>query len=97
MNAPTVIMGGGIIGLAIAVSLRRRGVVVEVLDAGEPGMGASWGNAGHLATEQVYPVADLSVLRQLPAMLLNPLGPLRIDWRYLPRLAQQEQAVQSSE
>ncbi len=87
MNGPTLIIGGGIIGLSIAVTLRKRGVETVLLDAGDPGMGASWGNAGHIATEQVYPIADASMLPKLPAMLLDPLGPLRIDWRYLPRLA----------
>lgn len=85
MKWPVAIIGGGIIGLAIAVRLQRRGVQVVLFDAAEPGMGASWGNAGHIATEQVYPVADASVLPKLPAMLLDPLGPLRIDWRYVPQ------------
>jgi D-amino-acid dehydrogenase len=48
-------------------------------------MGASYGNAGHLATEQVFPIADLSILKRLPAMLMDPMGPLRLDWKYLPR------------
>lgn len=80
------IIGGGIIGLAAAVTLQARGVKVALLDANEVGQGASFGNAGHIATEQVFPIADASMLRHLPAMLLNPTGPLRIDWRYLPRL-----------
>lgn len=86
MKAQLLVIGGGIIGLACAVTLQRRGVQVLLLDAGDPGMGASWGNAGHIATEQVYPVADASMLPRLPAMLFDPLGPLRIDWRYLPRM-----------
>ncbi len=49
-----------------------------------PGQGASYGNAGHLATEQVFPIADLSILKRLPRMLLDPMGPLRLDWKYLP-------------
>ena len=80
------IIGGGIIGLAAAVTLQARGVKVALLDANEVGQGASLGNAGHIATEQVFPIADASMLRHVPAMLLNPTGPLRIDWRYLPRL-----------
>lgn len=87
MKAGTVIIGGGIIGTCIALGLKERGEDVLVLDAGDPCMGASWGNAGHIAIEQVYPVADASMLPRLPAMLRDPLGPLRIDWRYLPRLA----------
>ncbi|MFK7452748.1 NAD(P)/FAD-dependent oxidoreductase, partial [Pseudomonas sp. Env-32] len=63
----------------------RQGRRVVVLDPQAPGMGASYGNAGHLATEQVFPIADLSILKRLPAMLLDPMGPLRLDWTYLPR------------
>ena len=80
------IIGGGIIGLATAVTLQARGIKVALLDANEIGQGASFGNAGHLAAEQVFPIADASMLRHIPAMLFNPTGPLRIDWRYLPRL-----------
>ena len=85
-NVDLHIIGGGIIGLAAAVTLQARGVKVALLDANEVGQGASLGNAGHIATEQVFPIADASMLRHVPAMLLNPTGPLRIDWRYLPRL-----------
>ncbi|NRD70274.1 FAD-binding oxidoreductase [Psychrobacter okhotskensis] len=85
-NVDLHIIGGGIIGLAAAVTLQARGVKVALLDANEVGQGASFGNAGHIATEQVFPIADASMLRHVPAMLLNPTGPLRIDWRYLPRL-----------
>ena len=55
-----------------------------VVDRQEPGLGASYGNAGHLATEQVFPIADLSIIKRLPAMLMDPMGPLRLDWKYLP-------------
>ena len=75
---PTVVIGGGIIGLSIAVTLQKRGERVLLLDAKNIGAGASWGNAGHLATEQVFPIANPSILARLPSMLLNPLGPLRI-------------------
>jgi hypothetical protein len=57
---------------------------VVLIDQQAPGMGASYGNAGHLATEQVFPIADLSILKRLPAMLMDPMGPLRLDWKYLP-------------
>ena len=80
------IIGGGIIGLCTAVSLQARGVQVAILEADKIARGASYGNAGHIATEQVFPIADANILQHVPAMLLNPEGPLRIDWRYLPRL-----------
>lgn len=84
-QADIVVVGAGIIGVACALQLARQGRQVVVLDAQAPGMGASYGNAGHLATEQVFPIADLSILKRLPAMLLDPMGPLRLDWAYLPR------------
>ncbi|WP_201629021.1 NAD(P)/FAD-dependent oxidoreductase [Psychrobacter maritimus] len=80
------IIGGGIIGLCAAVTLQDRGVQVAILEADKVACGASYGNAGHIATEQVFPIADANILQHVPAMLLNPEGPLRIDWRYLPRL-----------
>ncbi|KPG75059.1 MULTISPECIES: NAD(P)/FAD-dependent oxidoreductase [Pseudomonas] len=84
-QADIVVVGAGIIGVACALQLARQGRQVQVIDAQAPGMGASYGNAGHLATEQVFPIADLSILKRLPAMLLDPMGPLRLDWAYLPR------------
>ncbi|MCD2165541.1 NAD(P)/FAD-dependent oxidoreductase [Comamonas koreensis] len=84
-DADIVVVGAGIIGTSCALALARQGLRVTVIDAQEPGHGASYGNAGHLATEQVSPIADLSILKQIPAMLINPMGPLRLDWKYLPR------------
>ncbi len=79
------VVGAGIVGVACALQLARHGKRVVLVDRQAPGMGASFGNAGHLATEQVFPIADLSILKRLPAMLMDPMGPLRLDWKYLPR------------
>lgn len=79
------VIGAGIVGVACALQLARQGQRVLLVDRETPGMGASFGNAGHLATEQVFPIADLSILKRLPAMLMDPMGPLRLDWKYLPR------------
>ncbi|MFJ2709712.1 FAD-dependent oxidoreductase [Pseudomonas sp. NPDC087346] len=84
-SADVAVIGAGIIGVACALQLARQGRRVVVIDRDEPGHGASFGNAGHLATEQVFPIADLSILKRLPAMLMDPMGPLRLDWKYMPR------------
>ncbi|MGH8448826.1 NAD(P)/FAD-dependent oxidoreductase [Pseudomonas sp.] len=84
-TADIAVIGAGIIGVACALQLARQGHRVVVIDPQAPGMGASYGNAGHLATEQVFPIADVSILKRLPAMLMDPMGPLRLDWKYLPR------------
>ncbi|MBR9904686.1 MAG: FAD-binding oxidoreductase [Gammaproteobacteria bacterium] len=83
--ADIVVIGAGIIGTACALALSQQGLRVVVLDSQFPGMGASYGNAGHMATEQVFPIADAAIVKQLPKMLLDPMGPLRLDWRYMPK------------
>jgi len=44
-----VVVGAGLIGLAIAFELAERGASVRVYDRAEPGRGASWAGAGMLA------------------------------------------------
>jgi glycine oxidase len=44
-----VIVGGGIIGLSLALELRKHGAHVVVLDASQPGREASWAAGGMLA------------------------------------------------
>ena len=46
------VVGAGLIGLALARELHRRGFDVEVWDAGEAGRAASWAGAGMLAAYQ---------------------------------------------
>ncbi|PAU76715.1 NAD(P)/FAD-dependent oxidoreductase [Halomonas salipaludis] len=84
-DADIAVVGAGVIGTACAIELARQGYRVRVVDRDVPGMGASFGNAGHMATEQVFPIADASLLMRIPGMLMDPTGPLRLDWRYLPR------------
>ncbi|WP_286234937.1 NAD(P)/FAD-dependent oxidoreductase [Thalassotalea sediminis] len=85
-NAVSVaIIGAGIIGINSAIELQERGYHVTVFDNRAIGEGCSKANAGHFATEQVFPLAELSLLWQLPKMLLSPLGPVAISPKYLPK------------
>ena len=50
------IIGAGVVGSAIAYALAREGRAVVLIDRAPPGEGgASFGNAGHVATELVCP------------------------------------------
>jgi glycine oxidase len=49
LSADVVIIGGGVIGCAIARELARRGVQVMVLERDSPGRGATWAAAGMLS------------------------------------------------
>ena len=81
------IIGAGAVGLGCALHLQRAGHQIVLFDRLGPGAGASFGNAGVIATSEVLPLGRPSVLRQLPKMLLDPTGPLSIRLRYLPKIA----------
>ena len=66
-----VVVGAGIIGAACAFALRRDGLTVLLLDRGEPERAASWGNAGHFAYEQIFPLATPDLWAQLPRLLFG--------------------------
>ncbi|NOH78393.1 FAD-binding oxidoreductase [Vibrio sp. RE86] len=75
------VIGGGIIGLCIAVKLQLQGHDVTVFDKKGPGEGCSKGNAGHFATEQIFPLATPTLLPQLPKMLLSKNSPVSIRYQ----------------
>jgi D-amino-acid dehydrogenase len=57
------VIGAGIIGAATALALARERRQVLLLDRAEPGVaGASFGNAGHIATEVVQPLPSPRLL-----------------------------------
>ncbi len=80
------IIGAGVIGLTIALDLIDAGHDVVLVDPGAPGMGASYGNAGTIATYAVSPVGTPAVLRSLPSLLFSRSSPLAIRHRALPSL-----------
>src|SRR6184192_712129 len=82
-----VVVGAGAVGMACALTLRRDGHDVVVLDPQQPGEGASFGNAGIIANCTVDPLGMPGIVSRVPGMLLDPMGPLSIRWRYLPRIA----------
>ncbi len=83
----TIVIGAGVVGVASALELRRRGLEVTVVDRLEPGEACSFGNAGILASGSVTPVAMPGIARRVPRMLLDRHGPLAVRWRHLPTLA----------
>ena len=80
-----VVLGAGIVGMCCAAFLQREGFSVCIIDRLAPGEAASYGNAGGVATGEIVPLSLPGLLREVPGWLLDPLGPLAVDWRYLPR------------
>ena len=81
------VIGAGMVGVCAASWLKRDGHSVYLIEAGEPGWGASFGNAGCLNGSSVTPVSMPGVVRNVPRWLLDPLGPLSLRWSYLPAIA----------
>jgi len=81
------VIGAGMVGVAAARWLQRDGHHVTLIDPEPPGQGASFGNAGCFNPSSVVPIAMPGTLKKVPGYLMDPLGPLRIRWSYLPWLA----------
>jgi len=63
------VIGGGVIGLSCSLYLVRSGHKVTLLERSVRRDAASWGNAGHVATEQVAPLASVATLRSAAGRL----------------------------
>ncbi len=73
------VVGAGIVGVATAVNLQRKGFDVILIDEREPGEGASYGNAGVMGPCAIVPVPVPGIVSKLPSLLLDPLGPLSVN------------------
>lgn len=86
--SPSVaVVGAGIVGVAIAYQLLKRGATVTLIDRDDPGSGASFGNSGAISPGSVAPLAMPGVLKTVPGMMVDPESPLFLPLGYLPRAA----------
>jgi len=87
MGEHVVIIGAGVVGAATALRCIAEGFKVTLLEPGKPGQpqAASFGNAGWLSPHSILPPSYPGVWKQVPQWLLDPLGPLTVRWRYLPK------------
>jgi glycine/D-amino acid oxidase-like deaminating enzyme len=81
------VIGAGMVGVTTASFLLRKGHDVVLLEAGNPGEGTSFGNAGCFNGSSVVPMSMPGIIRNVPKWLTDPLGPLVIRASYLPSLA----------
>ncbi|HVD02669.1 MAG TPA: FAD-dependent oxidoreductase [Candidatus Dormibacteraeota bacterium] len=85
--ATVLVIGGGVIGLCCAYSLRRRGHEVTLVDSGDLGQGASAGNGGWICPSLSGPVPAPGLLLHSLGWLLRPGSPLRIHATLEPSFA----------
>ncbi|PWW01937.1 glycine/D-amino acid oxidase-like deaminating enzyme [Hoeflea marina] len=86
-GADTIVVGAGIAGICAALDLQRRGARVTLVDAAEPGSGASFGNAGIIVNTNLRPVFAGMTPLTLVQMLRNPSSPLNVFWHRFPMMA----------
>src|SRR5688572_9741604 len=83
MPSDALVIGGGLVGLSCALNLQLHGIRTTLIDPATTRRGASWGNAGHLATEQAEPLASRKTLRSFPRRLFSRGGALSLPARDL--------------
>jgi len=90
-TSPTVVIGGGIVGLACAYELSTAGRDVHVVDRASVGAGSSGGNAGWVTLSHCYPVPSpgsvMAALRSAgrrdaPLYVRPSLSPRFVRWLY---------------
>jgi len=86
MTFDTLVLGAGIVGVCTAVHLQRRGQRVVLVDRKAPGNETSFGNAGLIQAEGVYPYALPRELRTLLRYAGNRLPDVRYHPDALPRV-----------
>jgi D-amino-acid dehydrogenase len=60
-----IVLGAGIVGVSVALHLVKRGLAVTLIDRAEPGHGTSYGNAGIIEANTLFPAAFPSTFTSL--------------------------------
>lgn len=80
MSRETIVLGAGMVGVSVAYHLAQRGRPVLLIDRRSPGQETSFGNAGIIQREAIYPYPFPHDLKTLLRVLPNR----GIDIRYRP-------------
>ncbi len=86
-SSDVLVLGAGIVGIALALKLQAAGRSVTLLDRGEPGAATSFGNAGLIERSSVFPYAFPRDGRTLLDHALQRKLAARYHWRALPFIA----------
>jgi D-amino-acid dehydrogenase len=80
-----VVLGAGMAGVGVALSLQRRGWSVVMVDQGEPGRETSYGNAGLIQGEAFEPYPMPRDLRWLLDVAFGRTNDVRYDLMAMPQ------------
>jgi D-amino-acid dehydrogenase len=82
-----IVLGAGIVGTCVALHLAKRGLAVALVDRSGAGEGTSYGNAGIIEGNSIFPAAfpsDWATLLQI-ALKRSPIANYHL--RFLPQVA----------
>ncbi|MGO9629484.1 MAG: NAD(P)/FAD-dependent oxidoreductase [Xanthobacteraceae bacterium] len=80
-------LGAGIVGTSIALHLAKRGLSVALVDRGGPGEGTSYGNAGIIEGNTVFPAAFPASFAELARIALKRSSLANYHLAFLPHIA----------
>jgi D-amino-acid dehydrogenase len=87
MQADTIVLGAGIVGISAALHLQKAGRSVLLVDRGQPGAETSYGNAGLIQREGVYPYGFPHDFGALIRYAMNNTIDAHYHWNAIPKLA----------
>jgi D-amino-acid dehydrogenase len=87
MRADTIVLGAGVIGISVALHLQKRGRSVVLVDRRGPGEETSFGNAGLIQREGVYPYGFPHDFGALIRYAMNNTIDAHYHWSAIPKLA----------
>src|ERR1700758_1830453 len=82
-----IVLGAGIVGTSIAVHLVKRGLSVALVDRGGVGEGTSYGNAGVIEGNTVFPPAFPSDWGERLRVVLKRSPQANYHLSFLPKIA----------
>jgi D-amino-acid dehydrogenase len=85
VTSDVLVLGAGVVGVATAEALVRRGLSVTLVDRAQgPGRGASFANGGQLSYSYTDALASPSLLKRLPGILAATDPAFRVAVRFDP-------------
>ena len=86
-HTDAIVLGAGIVGTSVALHLAKRGLAVALVDRGAPGQETSYGNAGVIEGDTVFPPAFPSDLATLLRVGFKRAPAANYHLSFLPRVA----------
>ncbi len=81
-----IVLGAGIVGVSVALHLVKRGLAVTLVDRGETGRGTSYGNAGIIEANTLFPASFPANLKSLIRIALKQAPEANYHVSFLARV-----------